>query len=163
MVVFDSTMMLLLLRPDSLTPDAVKYAKERILYLIEQLEASKTKIVIPAPAFSELLVRADKARNDIIENIQKSSVFRIVPFDTMAAIELAEMTRIAIDNGDKRSGGEGSWAKVKFDRQIIAIAKVAGASTIYTDDKGLQSFAEKNGIKIIRLGELPLPEQGQLI
>ena len=140
----------------------MEHAKERISFLLEQFERDKTTIVIPAPAFSELLVKADNARNEIIANIRKSSRFRIQPFDTIAAIELAEMTKLAIKNGDKRGGSDESWAKIKFDRQIIAIAKVAGASTIYTDDKGLQNFAEKFGIKIIKLLDLPLPEQGQL-
>ncbi|MEQ1789006.1 MAG: PIN domain-containing protein [Rickettsiales bacterium] len=165
MVVFDSTMLLLLMRPDANISNGkpLEHVKERISLLLEQLEKDKTTIVIPAPAFSELLIKADDARNEIIANIRKSSRFRIQPFDTIAAIELAEMTRLALKNGDKRNGVDGSWAKIKFDRQIIAIAKVVGASTIYTDDKGLQSFAKKFDIKIVKLSELPLPEQGQLI
>jgi hypothetical protein len=51
-------------------------------------------------------------------------VFYVVPFDTLAAIELAVMTRNALAAGDKRAGSKESWAKVKFDRQIAAIARV---------------------------------------
>jgi predicted nucleic acid-binding protein len=67
----------------------------------------------------------------------------VVPFDTRAAIELAVMTRNAIDQGDKRGGVDAPWNKVKFDRQIVAIAKVAGATTIYSDDLQLRTFAEQ--------------------
>ena len=65
MVVFDASIMLLSIRPDDVSPPIdpstnlpVEYAKERIDGLIEQLDKEKTKIIIPAPALSELLVRA---------------------------------------------------------------------------------------------------------
>lgn len=70
---------------------------------------------------------------------------------------MAEITRAAITAGDKRSGASWPWVKVKFDRQIVAIAKVASANIIYTDDEGLRSFAEAQGLRVVRLAELPLP------
>ena len=67
------------------------------------------------------------------------------------------MTRVAIAAGDKRSGASATWVKVKYDRQIVAIAKVAHADTIYTDDEGLRGFAEAQGLSVVKLAELPLP------
>jgi hypothetical protein len=58
-----------------------------------------------------------------------------------------------------------TWAKLKFDRQIIAIEKVNAANTIYTDDTGLAVVAKGNGLKIVHTWELPLPAvraQGEL-
>ncbi len=69
------------------------------------------------------------------------------------------MTREAIEDGDKRGGGEGTWAKVKFDRQIVAIAKVEGANVIYSDDRNVQTFAAGVGISVVKVADLPLPPE----
>jgi predicted nucleic acid-binding protein len=165
MIVFDATMMLLLMRPNTNAPldpstgKPVEYAETRITYLVTELEKSKTRIIIPTPALSELLVKADGATVGLIERIQASSVFRIAPFDTLAAIEVAEMSRSSLALGNKRGEATGTWAKIKYDRQIIAIAKVNKATAIYTDDENLCAFAEKQHIKPVRLADLPLPPE----
>jgi hypothetical protein len=166
MVVFDATMMLLLMRPDvNAPPDPitslpVENAEARISALIEDLEKQKTKILIPTPALSELLVRAGDDTPSLISIIQKNSVFRIVPFDTLAAIEVSAMTRQAIDDGDKRGGVvDSTWAKVKYDRQIIAIAKVHRATTIYSDDNHIHSHCKDTQINVIRLSDIPVPQK----
>jgi hypothetical protein len=51
------------------------------------------------------------------------------------------------------------WAKVKFDRQIVAIAKVVGATVIYSDDKDVATLAKKQGIETIGVADLPLPKE----
>ena len=48
-------------------------------------------------------------------------------------------------------------AKLKFDRQIIAIAKVNGVKQIYSDDVGLEVVASSNGITVTHTWQLPLP------
>jgi predicted nucleic acid-binding protein len=168
-VVLDATMLLLLLRPgvsaplDPDTGNPVEHAEERIAELVSGLEKAKIGIVIPTPALSELLVHAGTAGPELVRQITRSAAFRLAPFDTLAAIEVAEMTRGAVATGDKRNGASGPWAKIKYDRQIVAIAKVAHADTIYTDDEGLRGFAEAQGLRVIRLAELPLPaERAQL-
>jgi hypothetical protein len=82
-----------------------------------------------------------------------------MPFDSLAAIEAAVLTRAAIDAGNKRSGSESAWAKIKFDRQIIAIAKVARATAIYSDDADVRAIATAEDIAVIGLAELPVPPQ----
>lgn len=62
-------------------------------------------------------------------------------------------------------GKRDTKAKVKFDRKILAIAKVAGAHTLYTDDKTLIARATANGLKSVRMQDLPMPPeppQGEL-
>lgn len=165
MVVFDSTMMLLLMRPDVGTPiDAntgrpVEHAEARISALVETLEKQKNKIILPTPALSELLVRAGDDTQSLVNIIQKSPVFRIAPFDTLAAIEAAMMIGQAVNAGDKRGGVNCSWAKVKYDRQIMAIAKVHRATAIYSDDEHIQSYAQAAKIEFIRLVDLPIPQE----
>ncbi len=171
MVAFDATILLPFLSlgvhapNDPATGKEVAFFKERIDLLIEELETNRTKIIIPTPALSEILVYADKAGPEYLNRIQRAAVFRIEPFDERAAIEVALMIRDAIKSGDKRGGVRETWAKVKFDRQIVAIPKVNGASTIYSDDEGVRAFAKLSRITAIGIPELPLPSkeaQGEL-
>jgi nicotinamidase-related amidase len=169
MVVIDATNLLLMLRPDTPVPAGpdgvpIEKAKERIEYLVQQLSKEQIKVIIPTPALSEALVRAGaSASQQIVEHLQKYSVFRIEPFDSRAAIEVAAMTRDALKAGKKRGDSSATWAKVKYDRQIVAIAKVAGATTIYSDDKHLAALARAAKIEVVLLADLPLPpEDAQL-
>jgi hypothetical protein len=141
------------------TGEPVSHVKERIAYLVTELEKSREKIIVPTPALSELLVRAGEAGPEYLDILNKSAAFKIVDFDQRAAVEVAAATREALGAGNKRGGSESSWAKVKFDRQIIAIAKVEGASTIYSDDGDIVRFSKNSGIAVVRLCDLPLPPE----
>jgi hypothetical protein len=165
MVVIDATTLLLLLRPETPVPAGpnglpVDGVRERIEHLVKKLEKDKTKIVIPTPALSEALVRAGAAASQqIVEHLQKYSVFQIQPFDPAAAIEVAAMTRDALARGQKKENPNAFWAKVKYDRQIVAIAKVCGATTIYSDDGDVVAIASKAKIPVVGIADLPLPPQ----
>jgi hypothetical protein len=121
MVVIDATMLMLLLRPDiipSAAPGGVKIdrPKERIEFLVHELNKAKAKIIVPTPALSEALVRADAAAaQQIIEHLNKYAVFRIESFDTRAAVEVAAMTRNAIDKGSKKGG---STATLRLPKSV---------------------------------------------
>lgn len=68
------------------------------------------------------------------------------------------MLSTTVKSGKKRgSSGTGSWPKTKFDHQIVAIGKVEGADTVYTDDEDLGKLATKLGLKVVTLADLPLP------
>ena len=171
MVVFDATILSLLLRPGSQAPidpatgDRVEHADLRVAALVQRLEKAHTVILIPTPVLSEVMLKADRAGPAMLGVIQKSSAFRIVPFDARAAVELAQMTNALASNADKRAAIQAPWAKIKFDRQIVAIAKVHRATTIYTDDDKLIAFAALNDITCTRVADLPIPDsarQGQL-
>ena len=49
--------------------------------------------------------------------------------------------------------------KGKYDRQIVAVAKVCGATTIYSDDKDVRTLAKTVKIDVIGLADLPLPPE----
>lgn len=163
MVVFDATMLMLLIRPDagrpvdSSTGKPIDRISERIAHFVEQCDKSKTRIGIPTPALSEVLVRSGSAAVKIIEKIKEFSVFEILPFDELSAIELAIMTKNAIDSGDKKSGSTEIWNKVKFDRQIMAIARVRQATCLYTDDVRLRNLASTLGVRAIGIADMDLP------
>ncbi|WP_315825997.1 MULTISPECIES: type II toxin-antitoxin system VapC family toxin [unclassified Bradyrhizobium] len=170
MVVIDSTNLLLMLRPDTRVPRGadgkpIDRAKERIDYLVARLNKAKSKIIIPTPALGEALVRAGAAASQqIVDELQKYAVFSIEPFDTRAALEVAAMSRTALANGNKKANSTAPWQKVKFDRQIVAIAKVHGATEIYSDDSDIAALGAHAKIKVIRLADLPLPpEKDQLV
>src|SRR5437588_7452083 len=61
--------------------------------------------------------------------------------------------------GGRRGDQEGTYAKITFDRQIVAIAKVNNVTVIYSDDDGVRKFAERNGLTVVRTWELPLPPE----
>lgn len=165
MVVLDSTTILLFIQPDAsapLDPNTdlpVHRANERIEYLIQRLDEAGTTVIIPTPVLSEILVHSGDAAAEYLNILNQHAVFRIVPFDQRAAIEVAAMTREAIAAGDKKSGIKGSWHEIKFDRQIAAIARVEDASAIYTDDKNLINIAGQLGIDVVQMHELPLPPE----
>ena len=165
MVVFDTTTLLYLFDPEAKAPtdpetgNPVTHVKERIEFLVRVLEKRKEKIIVPTPALSELLVRAGDAGPEYLEILGKTAAFKIVDFDQRAAVEVAAAIREAIDAGGKKGGSESSWAKIKFDRQIIAIAKVEGASTIYSDDGDIVRFSKNAGITVVRVCDLPLPPE----
>lgn len=169
MVVLDSTTLFYLLDPDAKAPTdpktglPVSHVRQRVEYLVSSVEKRREKVVIPTPVLSELLVWAGTAGPKYLDILTKSAVFRIADFDQRAAIEAATAIREAIGAGDKRSGSLSPWPKVKFDRQIIAIAKVAGASTIYSDDDDIARLSRSAGIVVVRIQDLPLsPEGSQL-
>ncbi len=165
MAAFDATFLVLLLDPDITPPNdpetgqPVTHAKERIEHLITTLEQSASKIVIPTPALSEFLVKADQASGEYLDIIRRRSVFQVAPFDTRCAVELAAMNAAILAGGDKFAGATDPWQKVKFDRQIVAIAKVTSEDTIYSDDPGVRKFAKANGLKAYGVHDLDLPPE----
>lgn len=136
--------------------------KERIDYLIALLSKTKQRVLIPTPVLAEYLVRGGEDRSKRLENFTNSKSFQVANFDIRAAVECAE-----IEDGDTGSAkllsDNQTKAKVKFDRQIIAIAKVNRVSALYTGDNSLAAIAKANGLKVVMTWELPLPpEDSQL-
>jgi predicted nucleic acid-binding protein len=161
----DASVLTLLLYPDSDSPfdpatqKPVVRAKDRVELLIADLQKANKKIVIPTPVLSEVLVKTGSSGLQYVKIMQRSEVFDIRSFDQIAAIELAEMTRRAEATGNKREGSVEPYQKIKLDRQIVAICKIAGVQTLYACDRGLRTFAQKAGLKVIGVHELPLPPE----
>lgn len=130
---------------------------ERVQYLITQLEETTTRIVIPTPALSEFLVRAGAAGAPIVALLNKNKNFRIAEFDRRAAIEAAEIIRHELDVIGKNKSLPDSWSKAKFDIQICAIAKIAGADRVYTGDQGLANKCRRQALTPVMFHELALP------
>lgn len=163
-VVFDAATILLALYPEASPPidpatgKPLTEAKKRVEHLIDTLSEQNAQIVVPAPALSEVLVRSGSATNAYVEQLTKKP-FRLAAFGTLAAVEVAMMMNAAKETGNKRSpvDDDAIWSKVKYDRQIVAIAKVERAMRIYTDDGDMRKHAEAAGIPVTTVSELPLP------
>src|SRR6266508_136207 len=153
MVVFDTTFLSLLLFPDARPPrdpstkQPVERAKDRIEHLVETLSQARQKIVIPTPALSELLAVV-KNPQELLAEINSSRWFVVHPFDQRAAIECAER---AVKKAPRKKDSSSTWAKAKFDYQIIAIAIVVGAEIIYSDDEDIFRHLKGGQIKVIRI------------
>lgn len=168
MIAVDNNFLTLMLHPsarpplDPSTGMPVSRLDERIELLIEELDEARETIIIPTPVLAEFLMLAGKDGPKYLTEINKRSLFRVEPFDERAAIELAAVElSIRRKTADKRDGAQGTWAKIKFDRQIVTIAKVNGAGKIYSDDEGVEKFARRCGISVVKTWELPLPQGTQ--
>lgn len=169
MVVFDTTFLLHLIDPHASPPldpssgQPVTNSYRRVRYLVSDLNDRHVKIIVPTPALGELLILAEKAGGEYLDSFTRAAVFQVESFDVRAAVELAIMTAGAIKDGDKKAGSIATMAKVKFDRQIIAIAIVNGGSPIYTNDENLTQFANARDVETVALWDLPLPpEEAQM-
>lgn len=168
MVVFDTSVLLLVLDPDAKPPsdpdtgEPLEKAAERIEFLIESLTSKKEKIVIPTPVLSEVLVHAGDAMGPYLETLNGQATFRIAPFDQKAAIEAALAMSDAIQRGGHRidaANQDATKTKIKFDRQIVAIAKAEGAHSIYSDDQDVHNYASRSGLTAYRTIDLDLPPE----
>ena len=156
MVSIDACIGLIIWFPD--VPCEITDAKARVDYLLEDLEKRREKVLIPAPALAEILVHAGEAGPAFLTTILKSSRFQVADFDTRAAVEVAFAIAKARKAGNKRGkGNKDNWQKIKYDHQVVAISKVAGAAVLYSNDPALANFAEINGMKVVSLADLPTP------
>ena len=162
-VVFDTQFVALLLHPGARPPDdrstgkSIDDAQARIEYLVESLEQQGATVLIPTPALAEFLVLANQDGPAYLSELNTHAVFRIEPFDELAAVESAAMENAARARGDKKGGGSGYWQKVKIDRQVVAIAKTREASCIYSDDEDIIKLSTREGISVIGVSTLPAP------
>lgn len=156
MVAFDNSIFSIAIHPES--KGSVDRASDRVDYLLENLKRLDERIVLPAPAFSEFLVLAKHDGPLYMAKIREMSIFRIEPFDERAAIELADIELSIRARGGKRgSVPEADWQKIKFDRQIVAIAKAHGCKRLYSDDPHIVRHGEDCDLEVIQLADLPLP------
>ena len=139
-----------------LSPLELERRRKQIEYLIKTLSEDRSKLIVPTPALAELLMLPGLHLESALERIDRQVVFKIQPFDTRAAMEMSRLSTVGIGE-DKFKGQEGGWTKIKFDRQIVAIAKVAECETILTTDGPLANLAKREDLTVIMLDDLPDP------
>ena len=164
---FDNTMLSILLNPNGRIPHdesnrPLVMPKRRAEYLVEGLARSRQKIIIPTPAVAELLTAIGPDAQQYFDIIARSRLFEVASFDSRCAIELAFLNRDVFASGDPKNRDE-AYQKIKIDRQIIAIFKVAGVEDLYTDDGGLARRAKLCGMNPIATWQLGLPSDDRQI
>lgn len=163
---FDSTTLSILLNPNARVPNDPStgqppdLAKERVKALVTKLQKEKQKIIIPAPVTAEILTVVGPTSAEYLQIINRSRVFEVKAFDEIAAIELAFINRDIFADLDKKNRLD-PWQKIKVDRQILAICRVAQCETLYTDDNSLINRAKLCDLPTVRLCELPIPNSAR--
>ena len=156
-VAFDASILI-----DLFNPHLEGDRRAQLDHLVKELEKKRTKILIPTPALTEVMVRAGKAREKIHQELFGNSVFQITPFDSRAAMECALLLEEALDASGKRQIPK---TKIKFDWQIVAIAASHNATVIYSDDGDITRYGKRANLEVIKTVDLPLPAsaaQGKL-
>lgn len=148
-VAFDATILI-----DLFNPRLKGDRRAKLDYLVHELQKKKTKILIPTPALTELMIRAGKVREEIHQKLSGASAFQITSFDSRAAMECALLLEEALDTDGKR---QLTKSKIKFDWQIVAIAASHDAIVIYSDDGDIARYGKRANLVVIKTDDLPLP------
>lgn len=147
LVAFDANVLI-----DLFNPRIKGDRRARLDGLLEQ--HAKSKIIIPTLSLTELLVRADKARDELMAKLSAHRSFRIEAFDQRAATECALLLADHWST-DARKGI--TRTKFKFDWQIVAIALSRNVRQIYSDDADLKRIAEPLPLTVTAIDDLPIP------
>lgn len=168
-VIFDTNILVPLLseiKPDFKPTDpntgaVITDIARRVEALIDQIDNVNGTVVIPTPVLAEFLVGIDKKEHQAHLNLIKGvSCFEIAPFDELAAIECSQMPTIQELRQMMKSD---SANKIKFDRQIIAIAKSLSVDEVWTHDKGVYNRCKQLGISVKTLSLIePNPIQTKM-
>ena len=128
---------------------------ERALALVDHVDAVGGLVVLPAPVLSEYLFGIDKtafqAHLDVINSVKS---IEVAAFDQVAAIECA---MLVTDAEQRLMDPNATKAKLRVDRQILAIAVAAGVSEIWTHDIGLTKKAASMGLSVKSLSDIGPP------
>ena len=115
----DNTILTLVFNPDAKpcidpnTGKPVDHFKQRVDSLSDLHSSAGDTILLPTPALSETYSCVDDP-SKLAQAISEYHCFRPAPFDNRAALELANVFRLAIQSGDKRSGSADPYKKNKI-------------------------------------------------
>jgi rRNA-processing protein FCF1 len=165
-VVLDSSVLLYLVYPSAPAPIdpvsgvKVEHCEQRIEGLLEELDIRETQIIVPTPVVSELLIRAHDRQSEILAVLTGKKAVVVQSFDMQAAVENAALRR---SKKLIKPFGTQTKNEVRFDLQIMAIAKVCQADFLYTDDNNLRKRCEQAGIAVRGIGDIPVPDSKRQI
>ncbi|WP_236722734.1 PIN domain-containing protein [Pantoea latae] len=146
---------------DPVLGSQIKDVKRRAEALLDRIESLNGTIIVPTPVLAEYLVGIHKNHQQERLNIIRSvSCFETAPFDELAAIECASLPTL---QELKKISTEGTANKIKFDRQIIAIAIAIGVDEVWTHDKGVHERCKHLKIPVFTLSSIePAPIQSTM-
>lgn len=143
---------------DPKTGNPIASGFRRAEALMEHIDNQKAVVVLPSPVLAEYLIGIDVgAYQQHLDIISGVSSIEVVPFDQLAAIECAMLVNA---QEQKAMDADATKAKLRFDRQILAIAVACGAKELWTHDKQLYNRALETGVIPRSLADIePMPEQ----
>ena len=158
--VFDSTVLIDLFNPrlETANPDLSAKLKQ----LCTDFDKRHTRILVPMPVLTELLVRAGDASQQYTELLSNSTSYELIPFDKRAAAECAILLS---EHWSKRETRNITRTKFKYDWMIVACALSRQATAIYSTDEDIQRVAARVNLRVIDAKSLhvpPPPAQGSL-
>ncbi len=140
----------------------VDRAQDRIDFLVQRISAGRdNKIILPTPALAEFMLLAADRWIDYLTIIRRRSIFEIAGFDDPEAVELVEHWQKFGDAKRLKPGTPETWAKLKYDRQIAAIARTHRVQEVYSTDADLRKYANQLNMKFVGLEDLSLPPTTQ--
>ncbi|MGO9258551.1 MAG: hypothetical protein ACLQU1_19870 [Bryobacteraceae bacterium] len=140
----------------------VDRAQDRIDFLVQTISDKKdSKIILPTPALAEFMLLAADRWAEYLTIIRRRAIFEIAGFDDPEAVELVEHWLKFGDGKKLKPSTPETWAKLKYDRQIAAIAVTRRVECIYSTDCDLEKYAKELRIKFRNLVDLPLPPTQQ--
>lgn len=126
--------------------------------LIEHIEAVRGTVVLPAPVVAEYLMGIDRSVYQThLDILGGTKSIEVASFDQLAAVECAML----LSNQEmKMLDPDSKMAKLKYDRQILAIALANGAKQLWTHDQQLFKRANAAGLTAKSLASItPKPKQ----
>jgi hypothetical protein len=163
MITIDANILIYLIDPaasaptDPATIQPVSRCRDRLEYLILNLTKRGTKLLLPTPAVTEVLVKTGTSASRYLEEMRKMSVFRIADFDQRAAFECATIMGQHWDGKLWALSKEVGKHRIKFDLQIVAVSKVHRSAEILSDDPGVKKLADLLSVPCRGIADLPLP------
>ncbi len=155
MIVVDTNFLILLLDPAS-TQDENRNS-ERVRHFVETLSSAKDTMIVAAPSLAELVAGRANRIDEIVQSVKGLRAVSIQPFDEVIAIETGDRIAAAVASMVEKPDG---WkVAMKYDAMIAATAIVRGATAIYTTDTGIKRYLNDSDVKVVLVGELPLPPE----
>jgi hypothetical protein len=123
----------------------------RARMLLKILDRDKVKIIVPSIVVAELLIGVDLHRHTKVL-MEFNKQFFCPPFDVSACSLAAGLWQFERGLPGENKGGlpenDRSLRKtLKSDILIVASAKIAGATTFYSDDKSARRLATEAGME----------------
>lgn len=140
---------------------ALDRVDERAQAFVAEAERKNALILIPAPVLAEFLIGVEASKyQEYLDVLNGSACFDVVDFDTAAAIECAQLpSRKELD----QISPEQIASKLKYDRQIVAIALAAMTDEVWSHDDSLRKIASARGLTVKSLADIEPPAvQGQM-
>lgn len=136
------------------TSQVLTRLEERVEAFVSEAQQQNHVLLVPTPVLTEFLFRVERSQiGSLLEELEGYGCFEVVDFDKSAAIECALLPQ---PKQLKSVSDDSTAARVKFDRQIVAICKANSADTIWSHDRQLRNIARGQSITVKSLADVKL-------